>query len=422
VRQSVRNVISAVEVRKNKVTVYPGPSLEGLVRREFSVEYDAPVDLGELDESILITPYVANVVPALWVLGGTYVVDAMDEDLFASLERVKHGFRSLYPNVPWEGRLVPTRLVENVKREGRASPSQVLFYSGGVDSTYSAIHCDPSQTVLLMVQGHDIALDNEQGWRTVCDRMEEFARGFGFASARVRANVFRLLRSSGTPNRHPELKPWYGRVQHGLGLSALAFPLAAYHGWKNIVFSSFDNPDSEPFQWGSHLLLEPELVVNGIRVVSIGESTEWVEKVFAISDIYRKRESKSYPLRVCLDHMSGNAVENCCSCEKCLRAIVALLAHFEDPGTWGFRIPEPLHETIKRRSMSMQIPSYNLFHWRHLTQVAASRLGEANGESREFLSWLSTWDPGENVWGRKSRVRPRFIGTLRKAFTRLFES
>ena len=416
------DIISRVEVRKNKVTVHRGACLKGLLRRTFSVEYDAEIDLGELDESILITPYILNVVPALWVLGRAYVVDSMDEDLFESLESVKRGFQTLYPDIPWRGSLVPRRLVKNARREGSAPPSQVLFYSGGVDSTYSALHCDPKETVLLTVQGHDIGVDNEDGWRTVCDRVEEFARGFAFATARVRANVFHLLRPSGTPDRYPELDPWYGKVQHGLGLSGLAFPLAAYRGWKNIAFSSFVSPDGKPFQWGSHLLLEPELVVNGINVVSIGESTHWVDKLIAMSDLYRERGSKRYPLRICLDSMSGNAVENCCSCEKCLRGIVALLTCFESPDAWGFRVPEPLHETVRKRLMSMQPASYNLYHWRRLQEVAVSSLGKADGEAREFLSWFSTWNFEENVPGRRSQALPRSRRTFQRAFGRLFGS
>ena len=342
------DIISRVEVRKNRVTVHRGPCLKRLLRETFSVEYDAAIDLGELDESILITPYLLNVVPALWILGQTFVVDSMDEDLFDSLESAKRGFQTLYPDVPWQGRLVPRRLVKNVRRKGSAPPSQILFYSGGVDSTYSALHCDPKETVLLTVQGHDIALGNEDGWRTVCDQVDEFARGFGFATARVKANMH-LLRPSGTPDGYPELDPWYGKVQHGLGLSGLAFPLAAYHGWKNVAFSSFASPDGKPFQWGSNLLLEPELVANGIHVVSIGESTHWVDKILAVSDMYRERRSKRYPLRVCFSNMSGNRVENCCSCEKCLRGIVTLMTRFESPDAWGFRVPEPLHETVRQR-------------------------------------------------------------------------
>jgi hypothetical protein len=415
-----RNIVSHVEVLGNQVTVHPGPCLEGLVRREFSVEYDAPIDLRELDTSILVTPYVLNVVPALWVLGGTHVVDSMDEDLFDSLERVKNGFRTLYPDVPWEGRLVPEQLVRNARRERRTPRSRALFYSGGVDSTFSALHCDPEETVLLTVQGHDVALDNERGWKAVCDRLQGFARGFGFATTRVRANVFRLLRASGTPDGHPELKPWYGRVQHGIGLCGLAFPLASYNGWEDIAFSSFVGPDGEPFQWGSNLLLEPQLVVNGVQVVSIGEETDWVDKVFAISDAYRRIGSTPHPLRICLQGMAGNAVENCCDCDKCLRGIVALIVRSENPRAWGFRVPEPLHETVRRRVMSMWLPDYNLHHWQRLQKAAVSALGEATDASREFLSWLPTWDFGKNTDRPRSRVWPRSSGPLRRVLGRLF--
>jgi hypothetical protein len=69
VGHSEGDIISGVEVRQNKVTVHRGRCLRGLLRRTFSVEYDAAIDLGELDESILVTPYILNVVPALWLLG-----------------------------------------------------------------------------------------------------------------------------------------------------------------------------------------------------------------------------------------------------------------------------------------------------------------------------------------------------------------
>ena len=142
----------------------------------------------------------------------------------------------------------------------------------------------------------------------------------------------------------------------------------------------------------------------------------------AISDVYRTRGSQRHPLRVCLDHMSGNAVENCCSCDKCLRATVALLAHSERPDAWGFRIPEPLHETVRKRLMSVRIPSYNLHHWDRLKGVTASALDEVDGETRELLSWVSTWNFDENRGGRSSRALPRRRRMFQRTFARLFRT
>jgi hypothetical protein len=160
--------------------------------------------------------------------------------------------------------------------------------------------------------------------------------------------------------------------------------------------------------------------VNGIDVVSIGESIDWVDKLVAMSDMYSRDGSKRPFLRVCLDSMSGNPVENCCACDKCLRAIVTLLARSESPDAWGFRVPEPLHETVRKRLMGMSVPSYNLFHWQHLQEMVASTLGEVNGESRELLSWFSTWDLKGDVPAPNRRALPRWRRTLRRVFGRRF--
>ena len=124
-----KNIISKVQVDPHKVTVFPGPPLESFLRAPFSVGYDGKIDLRELDHSILITPFLLNVAPLLWILGGNYSIDSMDEDLFRSLEKIRDGFRSMYPEIPWEGELIPYSLTESSISEHRGqSPSQVLFF------------------------------------------------------------------------------------------------------------------------------------------------------------------------------------------------------------------------------------------------------------------------------------------------------
>ncbi len=388
----MNNIISHIDIGINKATVFPGAPLAERMRQPFTVEYDADIDLRELDFSIVITPFLLNVIPLLWLLGGSYKVDSMDGDLFSSLELVKEGFRAIYPDVPWEGQLIPETLTSTPRRKNNTDLSQVLFFSGGVDSSYSAINADPARTVLLTVWGHDIALNNDSAWETVCSRVGSFASSFSFRTARVRANVFRLLRCGDIHKEYPILKPWYGMVQHGPGLVGLAFPLAVYNGWERILFSSSVGEKVTHVPWGSHPFLEPRLKANDTKVISEGTELIWADKIMAIVDFYRNNPGLTRPsMRICLDDMNGNPVKNCTLCEKCLRGIVSLIIRYEDPSDWGFPVPDPVFNSVKNCLLTMTIPRSNKYIWDRIHHLALQALPESHGEYREFLNWYIDW-------------------------------
>ncbi len=388
----IDNIISHVDVYQKKATVFPGAPLAERMRQPFTVEYDADIDLRELDFSMVITPFLLNVIPLLWFLGGTYTVNSMDEDMFTTLEQIKEGFRTLYPDVPWEGRLMPETLTSTPRRTNKTDLSQVLFFSGGVDSTYSALQADSGKTLLLTVRGHDIALNNDQAWATVCTQVDSFASRFGFRTARVSANVFGLLRCGDIHKTYPVLKPWYGTVQHGLGLSSLGFPLAVYRGWERIIFSSSVEEKTTHVPWGAHPLLEPRLKVNGIKVISEGTELFWADKVLGIVDFFRNNpEMNKLFIRTCLDDMNGNPVKNCTLCEKCLRGIVSLMVRSEDPSEWGFSVESPLFGTVQDSLLYMNIPEFNKCEWDRIHALASKALPESGGEYRQFLNWFINW-------------------------------
>ena len=391
------NIISHLEIHQKKATVFPGEPLVKRMRQPFTIEYDADIDLRELHPSIVITPFLLNVIPLLWFLGGTYKVDSMDEDMFTTLEQIKKGFRTLYPNVPWEGRLIPETLTSTPRRTNKTDLSQVLFFSGGVDSTYSALQADSGKTLLLTVRGHDIALNNDQAWATVCTQVDSFASRFDFRTARVSANVFGLLRCGDIHKEYPFLKPWYGTVQHGLGLSSLGFPLAVYNGWERVVFSSSESIRGSHFPWGSHYLLEPNIKVSGIEIFSEGAELNWPDKVSALVDFFRQNPKSKKPfLRVCLDGMNGNAIGNCATCEKCLRGILALISKYEDPSDWGIPASGPLFNVLKRDLPEMSISPDGIYTWDRIYSLVKKAFPESEGEYRDFFRWFIDWYGARN--------------------------
>jgi len=388
-----KNIVSHMDIQKKQATVFPGEALSSRVRTPFTISYDADIDMRELDLSIIMTPFLLNIVPLLWFLGGIWKIDCMDEDLYSSLNIVKEGFRKLYPQFPWSGELIPDHLTGRSIRESSSSYDQILFFSGGVDSTYSALKADPSRTVLLTIRGHDIAIDNDKAWHEVLNQVHRFASSFHFNSTTVTANVFGLLRCGDIHKKHPELKPWYGMVQHGLGLAGLAFPLAAYNGMKKVLFSSSESIKAKrvcPF--GSHYLLEPHLRVAGIEVISTGKEIFWPEKVAEMVDFFRNHPQLKKPLfRVCLSDMKGDATYNCGKCEKCLRGIISLISQSEDPSEWGFNLEGKPLETIPPLLRKIEIKDEHRNYWERIHALAIRGLVSSSVSEKAFLSWFSNW-------------------------------
>jgi hypothetical protein len=392
-------IVSETRVEKNGVTAFPGEAVADLVRAPYRFSYGMEIDLREIPMTILQVPFLLNLVPTLWATGKNYRIDSMDEDLYFCLDAVQEGFKTLYPQIQWTGKITPDNLEKNVRISPKTRFTQVLFFSGGVDSTWSALRCNPENTVLLAVRGHDIGLDKDSAWEKTWNGLGSFARDEGFTIFPVHANVFRSLRYGSLHRAFPSMKPWYGTVQHGLALSSLAFPAAYHEGWDSALFSSSVPLGIGDAPWGSHFLIEPNVRVGGSRILYFGAELEWSEKVFSIVEDYSANPGKRKPsLRVCLDGMSGEATSNCCRCEKCLRAIASLVVCGENPSEWGFGHCDPLLENAGEIFSNIRIPRCNAYHWRRIKKTASERLDAAPRELSPLLSLLARWDLSSHLF------------------------
>jgi len=392
-------LIAKTVVEKDNFTVFPGEGLDSFIRGELSVSYAAgSIDLREVDPSVLAVPFILNAAPAVWALGLHYTVPSMDRSFFEALEEIKSGYRTLYPEYGWLGSIEPGNLVEGNSRARRNNTGRILFFSGGIDSTFSALESVPEETTLLTVRGHDIALDNDAAWEKAMGRISRFADDLGFRTATVSANVFRFLRYTPLHERFPKLKPWYGTIQHALSLAGLAFPLASYGGIPEIGFSSSNDAIVAHLPWGAHGLLEPRIRAAGIVVRSIGADLDWIRKTEAIARFYRENPKLGKPfIRVCLNEMSGDSTENCGRCVKCLRRATALLLFGEDPNDYGFSLPQPVFRTVRERCLGLECTLFDTYYWPEMASLARDRFEDASEEYRDFFDWLSGWRPAARI-------------------------
>jgi hypothetical protein len=296
---------------------------------DFWVTYGEDIDLESVTEAVALMPFALNVAPVAWASGERWAVPELDAVQAASLPAAREAFRRWYPDANWDGELEAERTSEMA---GAAGPDVIIF-SGGLDSTYSALSQPPGATLLLL-RGLDIALDNGPGWARVRREAQALATRAGHRLVTAETSLKRHLRKDAVDLLHRGANGWWVQVQFGLALAGVAIPVAAATGGKRVLVpSSLSRHAMMPL--GSAPEVEENARWSGGEVVHHGfeltrhDKLRWVlERCDEIGPVF---------LRVCysIPHGAGG---NCLSCEKCLRTAVALMIEGHDPLPFGLPI------------------------------------------------------------------------------------
>jgi hypothetical protein len=179
------------------------------------------------------------------------------------------------------------------------------FFSGGVDSFYSALKHQREITGLVLVHGFNLRLTDAESRDRVSRAMQEAAGELGKTLIEVETNVKLFSR---------QFVSWE-RVYHGSALAAVALALSPLFR-KVYIPATFRYDYLIP--WGSHPLLDPAWSTPSVAIVHDGCEVSRSEKVATIAN----NEIVQRSLRIC--HFNPGTAYNCGRCEKCLRTMVSL--------------------------------------------------------------------------------------------------
>lgn len=159
----IEDLIVSTTITKNKLEVIVHPEFKAqYLVSDFFVEYeDEDVDLTALDRSLVLMPFLCDVVTIVWISGKKYFIESLDEDLYHSFVRIKKVFQKLYPKTAWDGEIIPKKVVKNCEQCTLKDPCNqiALLYSAGLDSTASSFyHCDRKQLLITACGQWDIPL------------------------------------------------------------------------------------------------------------------------------------------------------------------------------------------------------------------------------------------------------------------------
>lgn len=265
---------------------------------------EVPADLGE---SIATNgdPWLVAALPLAWTLGEPLEVALpVDGELLANLQPLQELWSRWFPHFE------PVKIAAD-STGGPRSPTgrgTAVFFSGGVDSTYNALHSDKNhrETIgdLIHIRGFDIPLENAEGLRQAERRVAGTARTLGKNLIFLRTNI----RSTRLREANWE------RIVHAPLLAGIGHLLGPRY--RRLLVGSA-RPSDLDTPLGSHPAVYPRLRTRGTETQIYAPQTEKTDKVAYLA----AHPQVLQHLRVCWESESGG---NCGRCTKCLYTMTAL--------------------------------------------------------------------------------------------------
>lgn len=236
--------------------------------------------------------------------------------------------------------------VEKTVKDSFSPEGLACFFTGGVDSSYTALKNLESVpeggriTHLVYVDGFDVPLDQGELSAEVVKRLRAQATGLGLELVVVTSNLRHLFGG---------MTPWEV-IHHGPSLAAVGLSLSPY--FRSFRISASDMYSSlSPA--ASHPMVDPLWSTESTEFIHDGCEASRVQKIERY--VGRSQEILDH-LRVCLCNAGGSL--NCGTCEKCVRTMICLRAGGALERCPTFSAPLDLDRVRKLSATDMPMTEY----------------------------------------------------------------
>lgn len=183
---------------------------------------------------------------------------------------------------------------------------QALFFTGGLDSSYSLLKNSNNLNDLIFVNGFDVSLQNPTLFNKICPVLKNIASQKNKRFIVVHSNARDFLET---------VMQFDWTDTHGLALASVAQICSSIY---SHVYISSSLPYGYLQPYGSHPLLDPLWSTESLQLIHDGCEKDRVEKAKYIA----RDEQILKSLRVCWENPEN--AYNCGRCEKCIRTMVQL--------------------------------------------------------------------------------------------------
>lgn len=378
----MQKLISKLIIEKHQISAEASPELSDYINEPLFIRSDQ-IDLSETPEDIACLPFVYNLAPIAWLLGGEWVVEQLSTKASENLEKARQGMQELWPDYQWSG--VIHGKSEASKPQGN---KPALLFSGGLDSTFSAMQLlDKKPTLMTIHGGRDLQLQDDNAWQAVELATAKFANQHGLNSLQIKSNFTSTLTEE-VDKLCPGLPAsWWAAIQHGMGLSGVAAPVIFANG-NDELYISATHTTGHQAGWGSHPKLDGILNWVAAEVNHFGYDHDRTKKIKALKDLATKQNLPVPELIVCTRR---NRQGNCMRCPKCLRTMGSVLVNDLDPKEFGFALDKNDSKSHLMGSIpaSIKITENEIYAWRSISNHAKKNLG---AKPDVFMKWLAKLD------------------------------
>ncbi len=237
-----------------------------------------------------------------------YVDGALSAEFVLSLDAIQDELLKGHPDFA-KVAICAKSITRDSWKSKRTNRSKALFYSGGLDSTYSALTQGP-ELELIAVHGFDIYVHDRRHWSLTLDLLRKFSAHQKMKLVVVETNV----------RSFSDIYTSWGQDYFGSALAAIGMSLAEkYH---EVLVSS--GVPEKYTKWGAFQSLFKAYSNPSIKFTDDGIEPRTF-KAHVVSDL-----GYAEYVRVCWKNLESRL--NCGSCPKCIRTRF----EFESGGNGAF--------------------------------------------------------------------------------------
>lgn len=392
-----RPLIHTLEISSQKIAITPDTEFKNTYLKENSitVEYnDSSINLESLPFSIVTIPFISCVIPIVWVSEQKYTIPEMDYDYWHALKKIKKIFKIFYPELSWNGELIPERLIKN-QLPTNINPNQTaLLFSGGLDSTASSFELGDKKQLLITLHGYDVPFKAKDMWQNVIQQTKHFGKTYGHDTTEIIFNFFAVLKHGKLSKvLTPRIRHWLAWTTEGLCHTGVAAPLLYAKGYSQLYMAASFTPEYM-LPYGTHPLIDNNIKFGGIQIHH-HLMIERCQKLRLIHKIAKKNKLPLPALRVCW----GKSKEgfNCQKCSKCVRTMNEIVIEGFMPCDFGFNIT--LNKLKERTKWFIQkkAPMHydDIWEWENCQRRIKERFAAdepIKAEIKEYLKWYLELD------------------------------
>ena len=418
------NYIELVAIQKTRNTLcydfrYSEALAPYFTGREFTLTY--PEDIEQVPDAVLSIPFAANTLQISWLADCELIIPQLDRDFYESIPNFLEGFKNMYPEANFAGKLTIGEIVDCKPEKQGAAAS---FFSGGVDATTTLLRHVEERPHLISIWGSDVDYDNEAGWAVVEKGLRETAKQYDLPLAVIRSR-FRefddVVKLTEDFRGILQTSWWYG-VKHGLGLIGHAAPYAWLHGVNVVYIASSNCIDDGKVRCASDPSIDSNVAFCRSKVWHDAFEMDRMTKINYIVDYHRKNPEIPIKVHVCWSSDTG---ENCCSCEKCCRTMIGFLIAGEDPQKFGFLHGEDAIDRIYQY-IALRYENLSAYtSWQFMQKDLRKKWDSLSHlPYRDKLEWMLDFDfahPEENECRKKYRKTWVWKSRIVKTFPRLYK-